>query len=197
MATLDILTPAEAKQAINVSASNTAVESKLAAVLSGICEQIDNLCGPVVARQVVRTYHGGRPYILLRDTPVLSVDEVVETTGTSPTTLTSDDYLLETDGHYAALHRWRTGYRIAWITGAFNVAITTTVGRYATTDAVSAGWKQVAASILRVQWQQEAGEWATRPAAFDDLENVTPGFVSVEDMLRRRMPRELLPAGVA
>ncbi|MCA1569789.1 MAG: hypothetical protein LC798_05590 [Chloroflexi bacterium] len=198
MAVLDILTLPEAQRAVNVLGDLGSVEDDLVAMVSGVSEQIDNLCGPVVARAVTETYRGGCSSILFRTTPVLSVTSVVETTGVTPATLVAADYLLENQGHYAVLHRRSAGYASFWAAGDFNVAVTFQAGRFATTAAVSAGWKQVAASILKAQWQQESGAWSQRPDAFDTYENgeVTP-FVSVGDMLRRRLPYELLPPGVA
>lgn len=195
MAVLDILTFEEAATAINAHGDIGVIEAALIAMNSGVAEQVDNLCGPVVARSVVETHHGGGTAVMLRKTPVLSVTSVVETTGVTPATLVSDDYLLEARGHYVFLHRRTAGYSSTWVAGDFNVAVTFSAGRYTTTATVSPGWKQLAASVLNAQWQQLAGVWTQRPDALDDLGGLAP-FVSVEDMLNKRVPYELLGPGV-
>lgn len=193
----DILSLDEAQEALRSFSSTN--EDLVAALNSSVAGQIDDLCGPVVAREVVVTLSGAYSGpLLVTTTPVISVDEVVTIDGTTETTLTADDWQLDNQGHYVRLFRRSGGYDTTWTAGARNVRVTLTAGRFATTADVDAKWKGLAASILRAQWQQEAAAWQQRPQAFDEYENGgLTAYVSVEDMIRRRLPHEMLPPGVA
>lgn len=207
MATLDLLSIEEARSAINLAAGVTTHDTELAEMVTGISAQVDELCGPVVARAVTETHDGGRPSITLDTVPISSITSVTEydTAGTS-TALTAETvstkpasgYLLETGALYAKVHRRSSGADSVFLAGRQNVVIVTSAGRYATTAAVGGGFKSAAKSILRAVWQQEAGRWAQSPEFIDDAENDEAGsFLSVEDMVRRRLRTELLGGIVA
>lgn len=165
MATLDILSAAEAYAAVNVPGTAPAATlARIAAMSTGIAGQVDKLCGPVVRRAVTETHSGGGPTLVLRRPPVDSITTVTETTGTTPATLTTDDFLLEASGVHAVLHRRASGYGRDWVTGLFNISVAYSAGRYAATANVEEYWKNGVRSILAQQWQREASQWSRNPA---------------------------------
>lgn len=194
MAATDILSEQEAADAIrSTSAANI---TEIAALNSSVTGQIDALCGPVVIRSVTERVSGQYTGpILLRSTPVASITSVVEHVGSTNTTIASTGYELESTGHFARLFRLSSGYDTTWTAGSRNFTVTVASGRYTSTATVDPKWKGLAASILRAQWQQDSAVWQRRPEFSDD--EGLPGFVDVEDMIRRRLPYELLPPGMA
>lgn len=203
MATTDLLTHQEALAALNMASDP--VGDDVDAMLSGISGQIDDLCGPVVARAVTEYHDGGCLSILPRTTPILSVTSVTEydTAGTS-TVLSAEDhdtkpadaYLAILDGHAAQILRRSSGSDATFASGRRNVALVVSAGRYADTEAVAGNWKRLAASVLRMQWRQEAPQWALTPD-FDQEDPELARYISVEDMIRRRMPGAIKVGGIA
>lgn len=195
---LDILTLAEGQSAINSAAALAVTE--LEALITGVSGQIDELCGPVVARAVTEYHDGGNWWVILDTPPALSITSVAEYSRTgAATALTAEDhdtkpaagYLLDGNEHRAKLLRRASGSSTPFLAGEQNVAITYQAGRYADTASVAGKFKAAAASILRYVWQQEAAAWQQRPQAFDDFEPGTTGFLSIPDLIRNRLPGEL------
>jgi hypothetical protein len=204
VATLDILTEAEGSAAINAGA---VVHAELPGLITGISGQIDDLCGPVVAREVTEYHDGGRESILLRTSPIMSVTSVTEydSAGTSttltaatPSTKPADGYLLDSRGLIAQIFRRSGGGRATFTIGEQNVVVVTSAGRFADTASVDEMFKSAAKSILRAVWQQEAPRWAQQSDFIDDSEvGLVSSYVSVADMVKRRLPREMLIGGIA
>lgn len=191
MGDLDLLDPDEAKRAINVDLDVSAYDDALALLVSGVSEDFDNVCGPVVAREVVEYFDGcGR--LLLSSTPVLSITSVVE----SGSTVIEADYRLDGQNHDATLVRLSGGYLSTWAWGDQSVAVTYQAGRCESTADVPQRFKQAAASIVARQWRQDAPAWARSR----ELEGPDDGdfgdYLTVEEQIRRRLPREVLPQTV-
>jgi hypothetical protein len=193
VATLDLLDIDDALDAVNLR-SDSQNTSKVASMVTGISQHIDKLCGPVVQRSVTETYAGNRGSLLLRTTPAASITEVTETTGTTPEVLVADDYLLESIGHLAYLHRRTSGYETVWADGPFqNVSVTYVAGRFASTATVDEYWKAGARSILVQRWQREASQWSRNPNGDEYLPD---GPFDVLAAIRATFPYDLLPPGI-
>lgn len=199
MAILDILDLSEARACVPTNEGKH--DERLADMVTGISAQIDALCGPVVARAVTEAYDGGKPTIWLhklRQSPVLSITSVTEhyegtaTVLTAETSTVAGTYLLKRTEHFTGIARRSSFDDWVFAGGRENVVVVASAGRFATTATVDAGFKEAAKSILRAQWQQETGRWAQSPQFIDDSElGLTPGYISVEDMVRRRLPHEI------
>lgn len=181
MATTDLLTLAEAKEALQIT--SVTQDALVASWVTAVSDRIDALCGPVVTRAVTERHDGGRPWVEPRLTPVAAVTSVVEVRWTTSVTLTAetdanqpaDAYRLETDGRHRAV-LWR---RVSGVDGVFwpgrqNVVVSYTAGRVADTASVPPLFKRAAAVVLVHLWRQTAGAWALRENVFD------PGGVPVE-----------------
>ena len=187
--TLDVITLAEGRRAINLADSVTTLDTELAMLITGVSRRIDQRCGPVVARAMTERHNGGCTTIQLRNTPVSSITSVTEwdTAGTS-TALTAETdstkpasgYLLANDnGHYATITRRAGGASTLFTSGKRNVIVVASVGRAANTAAVDALFKLAAANVLRRLWQREAPIWAQTPDFGADVADV--GFFRVID----------------
>jgi hypothetical protein len=177
VATLDVLSSAEALAAVNLTADST---GRLVILTSAVSQQLDELCGPVVQRTVTaETHDGGSTFIALDDRPVASVTTVTEYAGTTSTTLTAEsntsktgnDYFLDTGG---VIRRRSGGGDSRFPTGRGNVAVTYVAGRAANTAAVDAKFKQAAAMMLRNLWVSEAASGSETIGAFTDQIAVNP-----------------------
>lgn len=207
MAVNDLLTPAEAREAVSLKPTDTAHDDELQRWITGISTRIDKLCGPVVIRTVTNeTHDGGTRTIWLRDTPVSSITSVVEYVHTTATTLTAetnaskpaDGYLPILEGHRAKLLRRNAGADATFASGRQNVVVTYEAGRAASTSAVDALFKTAASSILRRLWAREAPSWARVGGGFDD--DLTTGvgfFKAVDPMITEFLSHELTPPALA
>ena len=199
MAVLDLLSIAEARAAIN--SHDVTHDVAIAAMVSGISAQVDDWCGPVVARAVTERHDGGSWWVPLRTTPILTVTTVTEyTSAGTPTVLTVEDedtkpaagYLLESRGHFAQLLRRSSGTSANFATGRQNVVVVTSAGRYASTETVGEKFKAAVRSMLKVTWDQESPRWAQSAEFVTAAEmGIVPSFVSVESMIKRRLGSEL------
>lgn len=168
MATLDVLTLVEAKEAINAAAT-TEHDDELPQWITAVSLRLDKLVGPVVRRQVTDEKHdGGRPEVFLRRFPVYAVTSVVEYTGTTPVTLveqttavqTVDGYVTEdfsADAAYLSncLTRRRSGRDAAFAAGRRNVVVSYEAGRFASTSTVDERFKQAARTMLMYWWRSQ------------------------------------------
>lgn len=199
MGALDLLTLAEAKRAINVPASWAVHEDELALFVAGVSGRIDDMCGPVVVREVVEWHDGGESSIWLRQPPVASVTSVTEYDSTTATvldpedeaTVPADGYLAELDGHFAVVRRRSGGSDLRFGSGRRRVKVAYSAGRFATTSAVDAKFKLAAGAILRRMWQREAGSWARGGDPFAGDESVVGFFRAVDPMVAELLADEL------
>jgi|SRR5688572_25747267 len=193
--TLDLLTLAEGKTAVNIPTANTDHDTELAQHITAVSRIIDAECGPVVNRTVTAEIHGGGP-LYVNHQPLVSVSLVREASGSTITTHSAVAFGAVTDGYHidpagtGRIYRTSGGYRYDWDWGN-QIEITYVAGRAANTAAVDPRFKAAAASILRRLWKRESGTWAQSPSFFEgEIGEVTDiGFYRVakpiiDDMLR-------------
>ncbi|HEU5085667.1 MAG TPA: hypothetical protein VFU14_20165 [Acidimicrobiales bacterium] len=199
----DLLSPTEGSQA--VGPNTAAADGRIARLVTAVSRRIDRLCGPVVEREVTEAHDGGLPSIVLEVGPVASITSVTEWAGGVGTVLTAETLeVFPSAGYLAsdlATHRPRLVRRASGGTrpfrpGAGNVVVVYQAGRFADTDAVDSDWKQAAAEIVAQQWKQTAGAWARSPA-LGEFDEDLPGYLSIDDMIRRRLRDQLIPTGFA
>ena len=141
MATTDIVTVAEVKTHLNISAGDTSQDGELAGFIESVTDVIEHIVGPVVPRQVVETHDGGSGALVLRRPPVLSVTSAVE----SGTTLDVAAYTAALDAGVL----YRSSGRWAGTRGA--VVVTYQAGRAATPASVKQAAKELVALNFRPQ----------------------------------------------
>jgi hypothetical protein len=158
-AATDLLTLAEAKARLGIT--DTGSDTNIAAVISAVSGQLDELCGPVVNRTVTAELHdGGSTIIALNKPPVASVTSVTEYTGTTATALTeqtigtapANGFTCSTGG---IVRRLSSGTPRRFPAGSRNVTVTYAAGRYANTAAVAPKFKEAAAMTFRNIWVSE------------------------------------------
>lgn len=159
--TLDIITSAEAKLALNIASGDwdAAWDTELEDLVTAASNFVDSVYGPIVKRTITSERHAGAGDVLtLRYRPVLSVTTVTEYAGGSETTLTAEteaatgDYRIE-------LSSGRIYRRSSWQAYPFadqSVVVTYVAGRYDTTSVVARKFK-VAAKIAVVHLWQHFG----------------------------------------
>lgn len=209
--TLDLLTLAEGYTAINDSASALAgtgpYDTRLAQMITAVSRRVDDKCGPVVQRTISGEEHPRRQgrdlgnAIYLRYRPVASVTTITEYVGTSPQVLTAEnfptvtgnDYRLVNNGLSGVVERRNSGYPWAFAAGSQygRVIVTYVAGRYASTAAVDAKFKEAAAAILLRLWKRGGGPWAGGSDPFTDSSGI--GFFrAVDPMIAEFLAEEML-----
>lgn len=169
--TLDLLTLAEAKQALNLSGT-TAHDAELPGWITAVSQRLDELVGPVVQRTVTTERHnGGVHRIFLRNHPNTSITSVTEYAGTTGTALAeetnaskpNDAYLVEpyeADPAYLSsiVRRRSSDADTVFAPGRLNVEFTYVAGRFLDTASVAERFKTGARLTLQNLWrsQQEA-----------------------------------------
>lgn len=160
MATLDLLSASEAKAAANIDVSTQ--DTEVAALITAVSLQLDNLCGPIVKRTVTSESHDGdRRVVFLRYRPVASVSAVVEYAGATATTLTAETagsagtYLVEPVP--GEVRRRASFSDQCFASGRRNVLVTYSAGRYDSTGVVGEQFKQAAKLAFTNLWRREQG----------------------------------------
>lgn len=181
--TLDVLSLAEAKGAINMLASNNDHNSEIERQVTAVSRVIDDAVGPVVHRTVTAELHDTGREVRLRQAPVVSVSSVRVASGGAITTLSSVAFGAATDGYRADLDRGRLYRQWGGVDGDWDTAsrieVTYVAGRYATTAAVDALFKEAASAVLRRLWKREAGTWMQAAEFFNADDSPTAGFFRV------------------
>jgi len=159
--TLDTLTLPEAKARLGIATADTDHDTTIAAVITAVSGQLDQLVGPVVVRTITtESKDGGRAFISTDKRPVSSVTTLIEYDGTTATTLTAESNTANTANDYSIGDHgiiWRRANRADYRfpTGRRNIEITYVSGRAATTATVGAKYKEAAAMMLRNIWTSE------------------------------------------
>lgn len=188
MATLDVLTLAEAKLALNLSGT-TAHDAELPGWITAVSLRLDKLIGPVVRRTVTAEKHdGGSHQIFLRHHPNTSITNVTEYAGTVATSLSAetsttkpaDAYLVDDYEPDASLLsnivRRRSGDADAtFATGRKNIEVTYVPGRFADTASCDERTKKAAALMLINLWRSQQDSTGT-VGEFDVPQNIFPTF---------------------
>jgi hypothetical protein len=178
--TLDVLTLPEAKAELSITA--TTYDAQLEQMVTAISRRLDDLAGPVVIRTVTaESVNGGNDSILLRYRPVVAVTSITEYSGLTATVLTAettvangfDSYLL--DARAGVIYRRTSSYDYRYPRGRFNVVVTYTAGRAATTASVDARFKQAARICLKHLWRAEQTTGSQTYGGLDPMEPFIPG----------------------
>lgn len=164
MAVTDIVTVAEVKTHLNISASDTSQDTELAAFIEAVTPVVEHITGPVVARAVVEKHDGGCDAIVLRQPPVVSVTSVTE----DGVTVAASDYTLSDGGVL---------YRLAGVWQSYRrggVQVTYQAGR----SAVPASIALAAKELVRINWRpQQGGNYSPFDGgASDEVGQVRLGF---------------------
>jgi hypothetical protein len=154
--TLDVLTLAEAKAALNIPASNNDYDTELAQVVTAASRFIDDVFGPVVQRTITDERHDGYAGTVdLDHAPVVSITSVKEYSGGTASTLTAETETIA--GTYRVdLEQGIIYRRSTWVAYRFasqSVVVTYVAGRAATTAAVDAKFKEAGAIAAIHLWQ--------------------------------------------
>lgn len=205
MATLDIITLAEAKATVNLDQTDVTHDEELARFISAVSSRIDDLVGPVVARSVSELHDGGVRFIQPRTTPVGAITTLTEYDSTTPTVLTAESnvskpstgYLLDVKwSHDVRIRRRDGGSDARFASGRRNVELVYSAGRAATTADVPDVFKMAAALTVQHMWKPSAGMWAQTSQFGDEpRSHVAPWMVpkAVKELLHN----ELRPVRVA
>lgn len=186
MATLDVLTMAQAKRALKLGVADDSDATLLQSAVSAVSRRIDTLCGPVVRRTITDEIIDTRGEVSIRTrwwpvtsfTSVTSYTAGVGTTLTAETLTTAGGYLADrlrlVDGNaslYSGVLRRRSGFTDYHWPDPGRVAVTYVAGRYATTDDVAGSVFAEAAAATLVAWWRL---YSHRLAAASEGEFVTP-----------------------
>ena len=163
--TLDIVTLAEGRAAVNLHASDTSQDTEVAAYITAVSRRIDALAGPVVVRTITaETHDGGTDRIELAYYPVSSITTLTEYVATTGTVLTAEvvgsataatNYVVDT--RQGIITRRSGGYDWTFPVGRDRVVVTYVAGRAANTTAVDPLFKTAANVMLAHNWRREAG----------------------------------------
>lgn len=173
--TLDVLTFDEAKEAVGKGAGDSTEAAVLARYVTNVSRLFDQRFGPVVARSISGEDHPDAECsseILLRFRPVSAVATVTEYPTTTGTVLTLWEFTSQPDIGYQL---WPYPPQAALFDGTVTrmagrrpsrfrgpVRVTYTAGRYSSTTAVDARFKNAAVICLENLWrdrQQSAGQF--------------------------------------
>lgn len=165
--TLDVLTLAEGRSALNIQSGDTTQDTELASYITAVSRRLDDLCGAIVKRTITaEEYPGGSGVIYLRWAPVsvtatTTISSVSEYTSGSAQALTAETLVSATGNDYAFdAVTGRLTRRSSWQDWRFadqRVVVTYSAGRYATTAAVDAKFKIAASLYLEAIWSASQG----------------------------------------
>lgn len=206
--TLDLITLAEGKSAVNIASADTTQDTELAAYITAISRRIDSLCGPVVRRLHAEEDHltYGNTYIDVRNVPIHSVEGVVEYdtdgahTHLAEETITSKPasaWLVDpsTKVLFRILRRSQ-GLPYNFPYGGI-VRVEYYSGRYTSTANVDAVFKQAAAIMLAHLWRREQGVGSsTFGLPMEGSMGGTPTF-AVPRAVLELLAEHLRPMGIA
>lgn len=183
MAATDLVSLADAKDALGGDRARTVDDVLLGAWVTAISQRLDEECGPLVQRTITSELHDGGGVIVALDyRPVASVTSVVEydvdgvaTTLTAETVSTrpASGFLLSPDTGF--VFRRQSGWDYAFPIGRRNVAVTYVAGRFASTATVDQAVKRAALVCVRHMWGTEHGAGSPFGAP-QDIEGFGPGW---------------------
>lgn len=204
--TLDVVSLAEARSALNIQSADTSQDTELASYITAVSRRLDDLCGPIVKRTVTsEEYVGGSGTIALRYAPAsrtaaTTITSVTEYSGgtaqalSAETLTTSTAYDFAFDAATGVLTR-----RSSWgdsTFGAQRVVVTYSAGRYANTAAVDPKFKQAALIMLSHLWTSEQGVGGSATFGANEAGVGIPTFF-VPNAVLELLADELRPPAVA
>lgn len=198
--TLDLLTLDEGRTALN-DKTGQADATRLAQLITAISRRIDDICGPVVMRDITEEATVNGSQAILRVYPVDSITSLTEYAGTTaqalsaenfPASTTAYDYALLNGGASGLVERRSGGLPVAFggTVGTGRVLATYIAGRYPTTAAVDPKFKEAAAAILRRVWAREAGRWTIGADPYGDTE-VSGFYRAIDPMIEEFLGSEV------
>lgn len=205
--TLDVITLAEAKSAINIDSADTSQDTELAGYITAVSRRLDTLCGPIVKR----TY-SGEQYLVSRDLyidvryrPIYSVAAVYEYSADgSYTALSAESTSVKPQDAYlidpSTRERFRIYRRSSGLMYRFPyngiVELTYDAGRATNTAGVDPVFKQGAVIMLAQLWRREQGIGTNNFGMVDQGGSVVPTF-AVPRAVIELLAEYLRPMGVA
>jgi hypothetical protein len=158
---LDVVTVDECAAALN---GIDVDDGQLPRYVTAVSRRIDGVCGPVVVRDVTDERHdGGHRTVLLKQTPVLLIDDVTEhRNGVAVTIAGEEDDTLPVDGYVidrqtGLLYRSASGCARNWWPGLANIKVSYSAGRYTTTNDVDDRFRSAAVMMIRHLWLADQG----------------------------------------
>lgn len=169
MAALDVVTLAEAKNALDVGLLDQLQDGELQAHITSVSRRLDDAVGPIVQRAVTVRLDGGRPTVWVYLRPAATFTTVTEyDRAGAPTVLAAEDEDTKpADGYLAdryksdatlfngRLYRRRSGSDWCFAAGRSNVVVAYTAGRAATTALVAPIYKEAAQIMLANLWRSQ------------------------------------------
>lgn len=141
-----IVSLADIKAHLNIPAATTTHDAELRDAILTAGDVVEGIVGAVGRRTVVETHSGrGRPGLVLRDGPALSVTSVTE----DGVAVAASGYSLDTDT--GILYRVSGYTDLAWSCGRLNVAVTYVVGRTVVQPAIAEAVKDIVKINFRPQ----------------------------------------------
>lgn len=162
----DVVTLAEAKAFLNKT--STASDTELSQFITTASTMWERRIGPTSSAAFSEWYDGGSPTIVLRHSPIVSVESVVETIGSTlrrtlaeidlATATTSGAWDFTIDTSTATLTRRAAGMAVPFMPGKRNILVTYHAG-YAE---VPADVKHAVLLLILHLWQTQRGGQANR-----------------------------------
>ena len=199
---LDVLTLAEAKEAVNLTGTIKG-EAELIRWTTAVSLRLDELVGPVVRRSVTDELDGGDRQAYLSTYPVHEVASVteydrsgVDTALTQETNAAKPDdgwrlprYSVNSTLYGNELQRRAAGHSTDFAEGEGNVVVTYTAGRFESTADVDQRFKEAAGLMLRSVWRSE--QESTGQVGEFDVPMLSFPKVVVPKAVRDMFPGEL------
>jgi hypothetical protein len=179
------LTLADAKAQCNIPTSTTTYDAELQGFVDAAQTVAESIAGTIVQRTITaEAYDGGNLRIILRKTPVISIQSITEYVGRSAFTLTSqplgstaDNYGYElTDANAGViLRRSASGIPMPFLGGEQGVIVSYTAGYATTPPAVRLG----ALMCVEAWWQnsQQGFGIGAGPTAIQPGTSMVAGYV--------------------
>ncbi len=201
MATLDVTTVEDAKEALNLTATSKH-DSELAAWITAVSLMLDQLIGPVVRRTVTERHDGGCGEIFLRCYPLTSITSITEYSGTTATVLAAETNVLKPTNGYlcesyehdpnllsGVIARRSGGSDTTFPVGRRNIEVVAVAGRFADTLSVDERARKAAELILMNAWRSQQDSTGV-VGEFDVPQNLFPRF-AIPGVVRDMYFREL------
>lgn len=184
-----------------VSQHGTAIET----FISAMTPVVEQIVGPVIAQPFDEWYSGGAADLALRRRPIISIDTLTETTGSSGHLLTQqtpgtpgDSYGYTIDKALGVITRRANGAATPFADGDRNIHVAYTAGWSATQAAIPANIVAGTLMLIRFHWQPEqAGNqpgFGTSTMGGGAYDNMGDGFMVMGYLVPNRVA-SMLRAG--
>jgi len=155
-----IVSLADLKRSLSVSASETRYDDELSDLLATATAVVEHYVGDIVPKQFVEFCDGGNPQIRLKHTPIMSIELITEMLGPGSfrtltaqpaipsTTFTAFGYSIESPNSGIVTRRW-SSYAGPFHPGSGNIQVQYTAGR----EIVPPSAAQACKDLARINWQ--------------------------------------------